>query len=123
MGQKKDVSLALKSGYTIVHEGGVLVGDKTVLRASNPAGLTDVKLTLEGLKPGRTTLVLGYQRDEGTGRYGNRYNTTPVEVWVVDAQGVAPGGSYSSSGGGGCDSGFTGLALLLAGAFFLRRKS
>ena len=34
-----------------------------------------------------------------------------------------PDSSHGGSGGGGCDAGFGGLALALAGAFLLRRKA
>ena len=120
-GETRDVSLTLKEGYRAWYGGSALIGDKTILSVDDKdsGGKTAVTFTLKGLKPGKTTLALLYNKDEGDNRMDYIYNTIPVSVVVTDASGNVPGGS---SGGGGCDAGFAGLALLAAGALILARK-
>ena len=125
-GETREVSLELKSGYYVWTVDTAQVGEASVLSAENNGSKdTQVKLTLKGLKPGKTTLSIGYNHDEGENRSDHRYNTIPVEVWVTDEQGNVPGGSSGSGGGsgGGCDTGFGVLALVLGAAFLLKRRA
>lgn len=124
-GETREVSLELKSGY-YAENRSTLVGDSAVLSAEDKgAEAPQVKLALKGLKPGKTTLSIVYDHDEGENRSDHRYNTIPVEVWVTDEQGNVPGGSSGSGGGsgGGCDTGFGVLALVLGAAFLLKRRA
>ena len=75
-------------------------------------------LTLQGLKPGKTTVRILYYEDE------KHYSTsTAREVWVTDAEGNVPGsGGGSGGGGGGCDMLVGGLAFLLAIPLLRRRR-
>ena len=123
-GETKEVSLELKSGYYVWTVDTAQVGEASVLSAEDKgAEAPQVKLALKGLKPGKTTLSIVYDHDEGENRRDYRYNTVPVEVWVTDEQGNVPGGSSGSGGGGGCDAGFGVLALALGAAFLLKRRA
>ena len=131
-GETREVSLELKPGYH-AESSLALVGDIAVLSAEDKESRdTQVRLTLKGVKPGKTTLSIVYAHDEGKDRYDYRYNTVPVEVWVTDEQGNVPGGSsgpkpgygeVEEGGGGGCDAGFGVLALALGAAFLLKRRA
>ena len=92
---------------------------RTTLTSNSTPTKVDVVLSGMTLKAHKDALAAAKVVSVAVTTVDGFGGTKPVDK-TVDSM---PEGSHSGSGGGGCDAGFGGLALALAGAFLLRRKA
>lgn len=111
----KDLAGNVTADVQVTYEEAVLtnmtkVSDKL---ATDGTYVAKVNANAANGSTASVSIVATYTKADGT-----KFTSQPV----VGSLTVSTGSSSDSSGGGGCDAGFAGLALLLAAPLFLRKR-